>query len=714
MTLLLSVLHHMDDARNFLTEVSKISRSLLIEMPHPQESDVCGKDIIREQLTIDKLSIVKPEFNKLDYEASTHCDTNLTRSFYYANTPNYYREAFFPYIDYPLQPRHYLLKSDEGKATLYKTHLNKSIDLEPGCLLYDIAKIGRILFPNKDSLLNQIEKQFNYLDKQENVADVRPWNLLFSAQGLKFIDCHYTTDLTSDLLYKPQQDAYLIKNYLENLFKPHPQPTIIIDGVFFQLYSTGISRVWKSLLEAWKSTNFIHHIVVIDCLGTSPKIPGVKYRMFPPYNYYKTDVDREKLQQICDEEGADLFISTYYTTPVSTPSVFMAYDMIPEVLGANFEEPMWKEKHKGIEHASSYITISENTAVDLAKCFPDIPSELITVAHCGVDSNFSPASLAEINSFKAKYGINKPYFMAVGIASSYKNAPLFFQAFNQLISKQGFEIVCTGSGGFLPSELRDLTAGTTVHMLQLTDEELRLAYSAAVALVYPSKYEGFGLPIVEAMACGCPVITCPNASIPEVAGEAAIYVDANNIEEMANALCEVQKPAVRNSLTNQGITQAKNFSWSTMADKVSSALIAATLLPLNLNDVNLIIFPDWSQPEEELGLELAEVLKAIATHPDNKDITLLVYAADSDQEDANLLLSGVAMNLFMEEELDISEGAEIVPVGKLSSLQWQFLLPRLQARISLKQESEVVNIQEEITQIPSWEIKQITNLITNK
>ncbi len=95
-------------------------------------------------------------------------------------------------------------------------------------------------------------------------------------------------------------------------------------------------------------------------MGTAPKIPGIFYRTIPAYDYNKTDADREMLQQVCDEEGADLFISTYYTTPISTPSVFIAYDMIPEVLGADFNEPMWREKHNAIRHASAYISISEN------------------------------------------------------------------------------------------------------------------------------------------------------------------------------------------------------------------------------------------------------------------------------------------------------------------------------------------------------------------
>ncbi|MBC6471505.1 MAG: glycosyltransferase [Hormoscilla sp. GM102CHS1] len=102
-----------------------------------------------------------------------------------------------------------------------------------------------------------------------------------------------------------------------------------------------------------------------------------------------------------------------------------------------------------------------------------------------------------------------------------------------------------------------------------------------MALVYPSKYEGFGLPVLEAMACGCPVITSPNASIPEVAGEAVIYVHDEDVDGLVNALCEVQKPGVRNSSIAAGLEQAKKFSWSTMAEKVSSALMDATLLGLN-------------------------------------------------------------------------------------------------------------------------------------
>lgn len=186
------------------------------------------------------------------------------------------------------------------------------------------------------------------------------------------------------------------------------KPKFIVDGVFFQLYQTGIARVWKSLLEEWAANGFTKHIVVLDRGGTAPKIPGIRYRFVANYDYGKTNADREMLQQVCDEEGADLFISSYYTTPLSTPSVFLAHDMIPELMGWNLKHPMWREKHYGIQHAAAYIAVSENTACDLVKVFPNISLESVTVAKNGVEHKiFSPASPEDINRFKTKYGISK-------------------------------------------------------------------------------------------------------------------------------------------------------------------------------------------------------------------------------------------------------------------------------------------------------------------
>ena len=705
-TLLLSVLHHIPDAENFLTKLNQISKSFIMELPHPDESRVCGKDVLKQQLTLDKISQVKPVFIKMPYEATTHCDTDLKSSFYYAESPNYQRESIFPYIGYPLQPRSYLLKADSEGLVIHKAHHNKDIQTIPGVLFSDIAQIGQILIPSYQTCIEQIETEFARLEQIDNVADIRPWNILFTADDLKFIDYEYSDDLDSQLKFNKNRDVDLIKNYFNLVFRVRVQPQIIIDGVFFQLYNTGIARVWRSLLEQWANTEFANHILVLDRANTAPKIPGIRYRTIHRYDYNNTEADKQILQQICEEEQAQLFISSYYTTPIDTPSVFMAYDMIPEVIGRNLNQPMWREKHHAIQHASAYISISQNTAKDLSKFFSDIPLESIKVAHCGVDPLFSPASQNEINAFKYKYGINKPYFLLGGLGG-YKNSILFFQAFSQLVNKQGFDIIATGAGSQLTPEWREYTAGCTFHGLQLTDEELRLAYAGAVALVYPSKYEGFGMPIIEAMACGCPVITCPNSSITEVGGEAAIYVNDDDVIALADALCEVQKPSVRNILINAGLAQAQKFSWSNMAEIVSTALMNATLISLNLREINYIIFPDWTQPEEEVGFELQQLIQALATHPDNEKITLLVNTGTIATEDAEMFLSSVTMNLVMMEDLDISDSLNISLIPELANTQWQSLLSRIHSRIILNNEDATALKSAPISNVSSVQIDNI-------
>ncbi|MGD1804967.1 methyltransferase domain-containing protein [Dapis sp. BLCC M126] len=351
---------------------------------------------------------------------------------------------------------------------------------------------------------------------------------------------------------------------------------VLIDGVFFQINNTGIARVWKSLLEVWSKDSFGKNILVLDRAETAPKIPGIKYRVVPGYNYGRIDADRQILQQICDEENADIFISTYYTTPISTPSIFMAYDMIPEVLAKNLDNPSWQEKHRGIRQAVSYIAISENTARDLVKYFPQIPANSVTVAPCGIEAKFSRAIPQEVTNFQQKYQINRPYFLIVGERIGwlgYKNTILFFKAFAKLKKSTEFDIVCIGKNRKLEPELSKYISGSKIHLLQLSDQELKSAYSGAIALVYPSKYEGFGLPILEAMACGCPVITCKNASIPEVAGTAALYIDDNDINGLVNALGEVQKSEVRQQLITAGLAQAQKFSWSQMAKTMTDVFI---------------------------------------------------------------------------------------------------------------------------------------------
>jgi Glycosyltransferase len=446
---------------------------------------------------------------------------------------------------------------------------------------------------NPDDLIEKIEYLLKNPDLAEEIAD-RGYQL---SQEKHTIECRVKELIEwADSGFRVSEDTPKISeakgsirlksqvlNSTTNLHRQSKNSLLVaVDGVFFQLNNTGIARVWKSLLEEWVKDGFAKNILVLDRAGTAPKISGVRYRLISEYNYDDTDRDRQMLQQVCDEEGVDVFISTYYTTPLSTPSVFMGYDMIPELMAQNLDHPMWHEKHKGIRHASAYITISENTQRDLAGCFPNISVDSITVAHCGIDSNFTPASQEEIIRFTSKYEIRKPYFLVVGERigwKKYKNKTIFFKSFYSLPNWQDFEIVCTGGQSQLEDEIKaHVKNDSGVHLLKLSDAELKVAYSGAVALVYSSLYEGFGMPVAEAMACGCPVITCPYASLPEVGGNAVLYVSGRDVNELVEAMIKVQQPEVRESLIRLGLEQSKQFSWSKMAEIVKSVLIEMAMV----------------------------------------------------------------------------------------------------------------------------------------
>jgi len=464
------------------------------------------------------------------------------------------------------------------------------------------------------------------------------------------------------------------------------QPRIAIDGIFFQYFQTGIARVWESLFREWAGSDVAAHVLILDRGHTAPRVPGLAYRAIAPHSYSDPAAEARYLQQVCDEEAIALFVSTYYTAPETTPSVFMAYDMIPEVAQADLSEPMWQQKHAGIRHAARYIAISDNTARDLQRFFPEIDPEQITVAPCGVSASFCPAAAEEVQNFCYRYGIQKPYFLLVAPNTGYKNAQLFFQAWSQFTARSGFDIICTGRGSYLDENLRQGAAGTMVHLLPLNDAEMRLAYSGAIALVYPSQYEGFGLPVLEAMACGCPVITTPNASLPEVAGEAAIYVGDRDVAGLLDALCEVQKPSVRQQLIQKGLQRAQQFSWSKMAAQVAEALFAATLLDLNLQALNVIAFPDWEQPEAELAEELGAAMQQLATQTD-QPTTLLLANVQLEPEAANLLLSGIVMAALWSDDLPAAANLAVAVVNPLSPWQLRVLRPRLAGRWPLAREN---------------------------
>jgi glycosyltransferase involved in cell wall biosynthesis len=348
-------------------------------------------------------------------------------------------------------------------------------------------------------------------------------------------------------------------------------PKVAIDAVFFQWNTTGIARVWDSLLKEWSRNGFGSRVVVLDRAGTAPRYPGLSYAAAPAYPAGgDMEADREVVEAVCRRSDAGVFASTYYTFPQQTPSVFVAYDMIPEVTGMNLAEEDWQRKHKAIQHASGFVAISQSTADDLVRYFPEIHREEIAVAHCGVSDAFFVPPRDEVQAFRAGYGLPDYCYLFVGSRTYYKNCGLLMEAFASMDERERCGLFLVGGAPVLEADFAGFAKGRAVVMAALGDEELRLAYGAATSLVFPSRYEGFGLPPLEAMASGCPVITCANSSIPEVVGDAVIYVDDSDPRELADAMIAVRDIALRRRLVDAGLARARGFSWARMADAVQS------------------------------------------------------------------------------------------------------------------------------------------------
>ncbi|WP_287325603.1 hypothetical protein [Okeania sp. SIO1F9] len=137
-------------------------------------------------------------------------------------------------------------------------------------------------------------------------------------------------------------------------------------------------------------------------------------------------------------------------------------------------------------------------------------------------------------------------------------------------------------------------------------------------------------------------------------------------------------------------------------------------LPFSLTEINLIVFPDWSQPEEIVGLELQAVIKNLVNHPDKAKMTLLINNSNISAEDADLILSSVVMNLLMESELEVDEGPEIFLVGELSQIQWSALIPQLQGWIKLENENGEAIAQVKADNIPLIELSNFSDQTSNK
>ncbi len=344
---------------------------------------------------------------------------------------------------------------------------------------------------------------------------------------------------------------------------------LVVDGVIFQYRLSGIARVWAALLREWKKSGFARNVVFLDRGGTyqSELDQGnhdMRVERIKKHDFTRTGSDSLALEEICLKVKADLFVSTFYTTPTLTPSLFFGYDMIPEVKGVDLGHEGWREKKRAILHAAAHLMISKSSARDLEELYQFRPGSTY-VAYCGLLEKFYKPGIHEITNFRKKFAVGDgPYLLMVGErigAGGYKNGDLVFNGVRQLKKPSEFTIICVGGAPYIEPPLLQAAKRVRALRLDLDDDDLRAAYGGAHALIYPSRYEGFGLPVIEAMACGSPVVTCRNSSLAEIADGAALFVGEDDPSGVAQAIVEVGKPSVRERLIAEGFRRSKSLQF---------------------------------------------------------------------------------------------------------------------------------------------------------
>ncbi|MBI5303371.1 MAG: glycosyltransferase family 4 protein [Chloroflexi bacterium] len=223
--------------------------------------------------------------------------------------------------------------------------------------------------------------------------------------------------------------------------------------------------------------------------------------------------------------------------------------------------------------ADHIIAVSQSTKRDLIRLL-GVPENKVSVIHEAAHPLFAPVTNTEaLERTRARYYLTAPFFLFVSTLEPRKNLPTLLRAFRQLRDK--YKITATlalvGNRGWLADEvdrvIAELNLGDTVRFLGgIPNDELVYLYNAAAAFVFPSFYEGFGLPPLEAMACGTPVITSNVSSLPEVVGDAALLINPEDVDALAVAMSRVlSDEKLRREMRDKGLKRAQGFSWERAA-----------------------------------------------------------------------------------------------------------------------------------------------------
>ncbi len=315
------------------------------------------------------------------------------------------------------------------------------------------------------------------------------------------------------------------------------------------------SALTTTILAPVHINNYLDGSAVPTIGKKVPSFPG-RHRILPTINQLASNV-------ILRGQKPDILHETYYSATslaVKVPRILTVYDMTHERFPAQFQgadRAIPQLKAKAIARADHLIVISYSTRDDLI-AYLGITPDKITVIPL--------ASAMEKPAGNPGRHSQRPYFLYVGLRGGVKNFQRLVTAFSQSPRlRADFDLICVGGGAFTAEELslfKALSVSNQIKHLGADDNLLTSLYAQAALFVYPSLYEGFGLPILEAMRCGCPIACSNTSSMPEIAGDAAMFFDPNDEEEIRVVMeSTVQSPETLDLLRARGYEREKMFSW---------------------------------------------------------------------------------------------------------------------------------------------------------
>ncbi len=286
--------------------------------------------------------------------------------------------------------------------------------------------------------------------------------------------------------------------------------------------------------------------------------------------------------------ATDFVLPPTYKNTITLVTVHdLSFVHVPETTPPTLKAYLDRVVPYSVRRANHVIADSQATKTDLMTIY-QIASEKISVLYSGVEPIFRPIKDPnEINAVRQKYHIgSKPYLLSVGTIQPRKNYVRIVQALH-ILRSAGYdvELVIAGGKGWLNEPfyqiIRDKKLNDAVHLIGYADDtDLPALYSGALMTLFPSLYEGFGFPVLEAMACGTPVITSNISSLPEVAGQAAILINPYDIEALAQAIITlIEDSAYREKLIKAGYSQAQKFTWERAAHQLAQIYATISLHP---------------------------------------------------------------------------------------------------------------------------------------